>query len=187
MFRALAFSAVLALTMLSLLDAATAQVTHTPQQPYAQLHSRPIKALSDQQIADLRAGRGMGYALLAELNGYPGPSHTLENADALMLSPAQRERTKALFDAMKAEAIPLGEHLIQQEAELERLFAEQAVTPANLVKATGAIGATQGELRAAHLRYHIAMIEVLTPEQVQRYRELRGYGHGQEGHNDHGR
>jgi Spy/CpxP family protein refolding chaperone len=104
-----------------------------------------------------------------------------------MLSPAQRERTKALFDAMKAEAIPLGEHLIQQEAELERLFAEQAVTPANLVKATGAIGVTQGELRAAHLRYHLAMIEVLTPEQIQRYREVRGYGHGQEGHSDHGR
>jgi hypothetical protein len=189
MFRVLAFSAALALTMFGLLDAPTAQVTHTPQQqPYAHLHSRPIKALSDQQIADLRAGRGMGYALPAELNGYPGPSHTLENADALMLSSVQRERTKSLFDAMKAEAIPLGEHLIQQEAELERLFAEQAVTPANLVKATGAIGVTQGELRAAHLRYHLAMIEVLTPEQAQRYREVRGYGgDGQEGHSDHGR
>jgi hypothetical protein len=43
MFRALALSAALALTMLGLLDAPTAQVTHTPQQqPYAHLHSRPI-------------------------------------------------------------------------------------------------------------------------------------------------
>ena len=91
-------------------------------------------------LADLRAGRGMGYALPAELNGYPGPSHTLENADALRLSPAQRERTKALFEAMKAEAVPLGERLIQQEAELERLFAERAVTPASLEAATSAIG-----------------------------------------------
>ena len=27
-------------------------------QPYAGLQSRPVKALSEQQIADLRAGRG---------------------------------------------------------------------------------------------------------------------------------
>ena len=30
------------------------------QQPYAGLQNREIKTLSDQQIADLNAGRGMG-------------------------------------------------------------------------------------------------------------------------------
>ena len=48
------------------------------QSPYAGMQTRAIKALSDQQIADLRAGRGMGMALPAELNGYPGPAHVLE-------------------------------------------------------------------------------------------------------------
>jgi len=47
------------------------------QTPYAGMQMRSIKALSDQQIADLAAGRGMGLALAAELNGYPGPSHVL--------------------------------------------------------------------------------------------------------------
>lgn len=42
--------------------------------PYAGMQSRPIKALSDKQVSDLRAGRGMGLALAAELNGYLGPS-----------------------------------------------------------------------------------------------------------------
>ena len=42
------------------------------QSPYAGMQSRSIKALSAQQIDDLRAGRGMGLALAAELNGYPG-------------------------------------------------------------------------------------------------------------------
>ncbi len=74
-----------------------------------------MKALSEQQIADLKAGRGMGLALPAELNGYPGPSHVLENADALGLSAEQRDRTKNLFDTMKAEAVPVGEQLIEQE------------------------------------------------------------------------
>ena len=41
--------------------------------------------------------------------------------------------------------------------------------------ATAEIGATQGLLRAAHLKYHLATLQALQPEQVQRYAELRGY------------
>jgi hypothetical protein len=42
--------------------------------PYAGLQARQNKSLSEQQVADLEAGRGMGMALAAELNGYPGPA-----------------------------------------------------------------------------------------------------------------
>ena len=144
--------------------------------PYAGLEQRTVKALSEQQIADLRAGRGMGLALPAELNGYPGPSHVLENADALGLSAEQREHTKGLFEAMKAEAVPVGERLIEQEAKLDRLFADREITPANLNAATEEIGMTQVRLRQTHLKFHLAMMDVLSPAQVERYRELRGYG-----------
>ncbi len=85
-------------------------------QPYAGLQERSIKALSAEQIGDLRAGRGMGLALAAELNGYPGPVHVIELADALELKGDQRARINKLLAAMKAEAIPLGERLIVQEA-----------------------------------------------------------------------
>ena len=118
----------------------------------------------------------MGLALPAELNGYPGPSHVLENADALGLSAEQREHTKGLFEAMKAEAVPVGERLIEQEAKLDRLFADREVTPANLNAATEEIGMTQARLRQTHLKFHLAMMDVLSPAQVERYRELRGYG-----------
>ena len=118
----------------------------------------------------------MGLALPAELNGYPGPSHILENADALGLSAEQRDRTKALFEAMKAEAMPVGERLIEQEAKLDRLFADRQITPASLNAATEEIGITQAHLRQTHLKYHLAMMDVLSPVQVERYRELRGYG-----------
>lgn len=168
-------AAVLAFVPLIAFGAALAQTVSAPQ-PYAGMQARPVKALSEQQVADLRAGRGAGLALPAELNGYPGPSHTLENADALSLTPDQRARTKALFEAMKAEAVPLGERLIQQEAELDSLFAMKTVQPASLEAATNVIGTTQGQLRAAHLRYHLAMLDVLTPDQVRRYAEMRGYG-----------
>src|SRR6195256_6891544 len=85
-------------------------------QPYSGMQNRSIKALSEQQVADLKAGRGMGLALAAELNGYPGPSHLLELADQLGLSDAQRVTVRSLFDAMKAETIPIGARLIAQEA-----------------------------------------------------------------------
>jgi len=65
-------------------------------QPYAGLQSRPLKALLDAQIADLRAGRGMTLALAAELNGYPGPLHVIELADALATRNSAAMRTPCL-------------------------------------------------------------------------------------------
>ena len=149
-------------------------------QPYAGLEARPVKALSDGEIADLKAGRGMGLALPAELNGYPGPIHVLELAERLGLTTEQRAAVEALFAAMKAEAVPLGERLIAEETALDRQFADRTVTRATLSEATAAIAGTRARLREAHLKYHLATAEVLRPEQVRRYGELRGYaGRGQ--------
>jgi Spy/CpxP family protein refolding chaperone len=148
------------------------------QTPYAGMQGRSIKALSDQQIADLNAGRGMGLALAAELNGYPGPSHVLELADKLDLTADQRAGVQRLFDAMKDEAMPLGARLIEQETELDRQFASRTVTPESLKASTAAVAATQGTLRETHLKYHLSTGSILTPAQMTRYAELRGYGGG---------
>jgi len=153
--------------------AATAAIAQTP---YAGMQTRPIKALSEQQVADLGAGRGMGLALAAELNGYPGPSHVLELADRLELSAEQRARVQTLFDSMKREALPIGARLLEQEAELDRLFAGHTVTPDSLKASTAAVAVTQGELRETHLKYHLSTAALLTPVQMQRYADLRGYG-----------
>jgi len=157
-------------------------------QPYAGLQSRTVKALSDQQVADLRAGQGMGFALAAELNGYPGPLHVLELAEPLRLSAEQVARTRMLFESMRGEALPLGEQLIRQETELNALFAGRTITPASLDSATRAIGETHAVLRAVHLRYHLAMMDVLSADQVRDYGILRGHAtagphQGPGGHN----
>src|SRR6266436_3691578 len=130
-----ASSAVTLLVLITFASPALAQ----SQQPYAGLEGRPIKALSEQQISDLRAGRGMGLALAAELNGYPGPMHVLELADSLALSDQQRAKMQDLFAAMRAEAIPLGDRLIAQEAELDRQFADKTISPASLADSMAAI------------------------------------------------
>lgn len=155
------------------------------QTPYAGMQGRDIKALSDQQVADLANGRGMGLALAAELNGFPGPSHVLELADKLKLSPDQRAGVKALFDSMKAEALPLGSKLIEQERDLDSKFATRTITPETLTASTASIAATQGALREAHLKYHLSTAAILTHDQIQHYAGLRGYGgHPMRHHHD---
>jgi hypothetical protein len=155
------------------------------QSPYAGMQSRPIKGLSEQQVADLKAGRGMGLALPAELNGYPGPAHVLELADKLELSSDQRARVQSLFDKMKAEAVPLGARLLDEEATLDRRFANHSITPETLKAATAQIGVTQAELRNAHLKYHLQTSQILTHGQMQQYAVLRGYGSSAPMHQHH--
>ena len=149
-------------------------------QPYSGTQSRQIKTLSDQQITDLKAGRGMGLALAAELNGYPGPSHLVELSDQIGLTPAQLSKLNAMFDAMKAETIPIGETLVAQEQRLDQLFAGHAISEQQLEAATKDIGETQARLRNAHLSYHLRSRAILEPSQIRRYAELRGYDGQQE-------
>ena len=166
------YPALMALIALALAPTVCLAQSHSP---FTGFESRAIKALSDQQISELRAGLGTSLALAAELNGYSGPRHTIELARDLDLSDAQRMKVQELFATMTAESISIGEQLIGQEAELDRQFARKTVTPDSLVASTQAIGKTQAALRATHLKYHLSTMDVLTPAQVQRYIELRGY------------
>jgi Spy/CpxP family protein refolding chaperone len=173
------------LSVAALVGSATASLAQTTS-PYAGQEQRTIKALSDREISDLTEGRGLGLAKAAELNGYPGPMHVLEMADALDLSSQQRAKIQELFAAMKAEALPLGERLIAQEADLDKAFANKTITAATLAASTEAIGATHSALRQTHLKYHLSTVEVLTPAQIRRYAELRGYkGDVQHPHSQH--
>jgi hypothetical protein len=153
------------------------------QQPYAGLEARPIKALSEQQVADLKAGRGMGLALAGELNGYPGPIHLLELSDKVGLSDQQRTQITSLFEAMKAEAVPLGEKLLALETDLDAQFKNRTITAESLKGTTATIGEVQAALRNTHLKYHLFTVALLAPAQIKHYEALRGYSAGgQEGH-----
>jgi hypothetical protein len=144
--------------------------------PYAGLQNRPIKALSAQEIGDLRAGRGMGLALAAELNNYPGPRHALDLSDPLGLSSDQKSRISILFDEMAARAQSLGAQILDAEARLDRSFAAGDAVDAALRSMTADIAGLKGELRYVHLRYHLVVRDLLSKEQIARYGALRGYG-----------
>ena len=145
---------------------------------HAGQESRVIKSLSAEEVGSLLAGKGMGFAKAAELNGYPGPAHVLELAKDLDLSGEQRHRTEALFGSMEQHAASLGLALVQAERELDRLFADGSVTADALSAVLTKIGALQFRLRDVHLQAHLEQKRILTPSQTVRYAELRGYASG---------
>ena len=146
--------------------------------PYAGLESREVKALSAEETAGLLSGEGMGMAMAAELNGYPGPLHLLELADDLALSDSQRAAVAAMFSQMRGEASELGRKIVDAETELDSLFADRRANEPDLRKAVADIARLKGELRAAHLKWHLRTVPLLTPAQIARYDALRGYHSG---------
>lgn len=177
MFRSLRLVSLCLLSPLLLPIPLTAQEgARLPASPYTDLLERDIKALAPAEVEALLLGEGMGFALAAELNGYPGPKHVLELADSLALTTGQREGVHAVMEEMGAEARRLGAQLVAAERALDRSFAERTVHLAGLREAVAAIATKRGELRALHLSAHLITIEILTPHQRQLYRQLRGYG-----------
>jgi len=143
--------------------------------PYAGQQARAIKALSDEDIASLQKGEGMGLAKAAELNGYPGPVHVLALAAQLGLTENQHRQVTAIFERMSAAAKPLGAELIAHEQALDQLFAKGEITLDRLTAETAAIGELQGRLRSVHLEAHLETRVLLNPDQIARYQQLRGY------------
>jgi Spy/CpxP family protein refolding chaperone len=139
------------------------------------MQHREIKALSAQQMEGLRGGKGMAMAMPAELNGYPGPLHVLELTSKLGLSAQQVQQTEKLHAQMLQAAKAQGEKVIAAERELDALFAQKKATAESVSSAVAAAASAQGVLRETHLRYHLAMMDVLTPEQIATYNKLRGY------------
>jgi Spy/CpxP family protein refolding chaperone len=144
--------------------------------PYAGDAGNDIKALTAEEQAALRVGKGMGFAKAAELNGYPGPAHILELASELHLSDAQLDATRRLFARMQKAAQADGAALIEAERVLDRLYAKGIATAENVDAQLAQIEALRAHLRGVHLNAHLEQSALLTPDQRSRYRELRGYG-----------
>ena len=174
MIRLARLAAGLALLALAVGPAAAESCPRGPC-PYAGFQGRPIKALSAEQLADLKEGRGMMLSLPAELNGYPGPRHVIELAEPLGLGDGQRQSVAALIPAMTEEAKAVGARIVASEAALDRLFAERRADEVSVGAAAAEVAALWGELRLVHLNYHLRAAALLTPDQIARYDTLRGY------------
>jgi len=158
-------------------------VLFADESPYAGEENRSIKSLSAEEIEALEFGRGMGFAMLAELNHYPGPKHVLELAHDLELTPSQLTTTKALFAEMQRNAISLGNSLLQAEKDLDREFESGTIDAESLNLALANIGSIRTQLRYVHLEAHLRQRPVLTTKQLVKYDNLRGYRDAEQDHN----
>jgi hypothetical protein len=151
--------------------------------PYAGQETREIKTLSDSDITELSNGMGWGLAKAAELNGMPGPVHLLEMKNEIKLSVGQIRDLENLYTKMKNEAIPLGLKFIDLEKELNNRFADNSITDDLLKTLLGNISEVLKKLRYIHLSTHLKTPDILTPEQIEKYNQLRGYTAGDPCHN----
>ena len=76
---------------------------------------------------------------------------------------------------MKNAAQDKGAELIALDRALDRKFREGTVTAVSLERMLGEIGKVQSVLRFVHLKTHLKTPEILTPDQIRRYNQLRGY------------
>lgn len=150
--------------------------SHQPQPSgYAGMQTRGIKALSPEQVADLREGHGMGASLPAELNSFPGPMHVLELAQQLKVTPDQRQALERIAADMKERARGLGAQVVAEEASLDKAFRARTIDARGVEEAAARIASLQGQLRAAHLVAHLQTTQLLSDEQVTAYDNARGY------------
>lgn len=172
-------------TLITLLLVTMTTTVAAAASPYAGWETRSVKALNSRQIDDLRNGRGMSLALSAELNGYPGPKHILELGTELELTALQKRTVAEAFTNMQEEARREGERVLEAEQKLDALFATKTADAASLARQVRQTGEAWSRLRTIHLKYHLDMAGLLTPEQHTRYQQLRGYRASQHQHGNH--
>jgi Spy/CpxP family protein refolding chaperone len=124
--------------------------------------------------AGMKSGEGMGMALYAEMNGYPGPKHVLDLKEQIGLTKDQQKKIGEIAKPMRISAVGKGEEIIEAEQELNKLFGTGKINEKLLRTKLEAIGRMRGDLRFIHLQAHLKMKQILTPNQILEYYNLRG-------------
>jgi hypothetical protein len=142
---------------------------------YVGQENREIKSLSEEDIKELRDGKGWGLAKAAELNGVPGPIHLLEMKNEIKLTKVQTEKIEKLYNEMKEQAILFGKKLIEAERNLNEAFAKREINERILMELLENIAHIRKELRYVHLSAHLKTPPILSLDQINLYNKLRGY------------
>jgi Spy/CpxP family protein refolding chaperone len=122
----------------------------------------------------LLKGLGMGLATVADVNNYPGPKHVITLKAELGLTRDQLRKTEALDKVVSSSAIAKGEEIVLAEEDLYKLFEAGTVSEKALRTQLEKIGKLRSDLRFIHLQAHLRMKQILTPDQIKQYGEIRG-------------
>lgn len=121
----------------------------------------------------LLKGQGMDLAAIADSNNWPGPKHVLALKNELGLTRDQVKKTEALEKVVASAAGAKGEEIVQAEEELAAMFQTGSANEKGVRTKLEQIGKARAELRFIHLQAHLRMKQILTPDQVKQYSELK--------------
>lgn len=121
----------------------------------------------------LLKGQGMDLAAIAESNNWPGPKHVLALKTELGLTREQVKRTEAVEKVVASAAGAKGEEIVQAEEELAAMFQSGSANEKAVRLKVEEIGKARAELRFIHLQAHLRMKQILTPDQIKQYMELK--------------
>ncbi|MBI5464331.1 MAG: hypothetical protein HY966_05190 [Ignavibacteriales bacterium] len=118
-------------------------------------------------------GEGMGQAEYAERNGFPGPKHALKWKDELGISNDQMQKIEALANGVEVSSKFRGEDIVKAEIDLNAMFEAGTATEKNVRVKVQDIARLRGELQFIHLQAHLKMKQILSANQMTRYKELQ--------------
>jgi Spy/CpxP family protein refolding chaperone len=139
---------------------------------------RSIKSLTSEELAAYQQGTGHGMAKAAEQNDHPGPRHVLAKANELQLTDEQKKKIQTIMDKMHADAVAVGNQIIDSEKQLNALFKQGTINQQQLDSLVFEIATLQGKLRTIHLSAHLKTREILSEAQVTKYNQLMNYTRG---------
>lgn len=93
---------------------------------------------------------------------------------ALDLSDAQRQQMRAIFESHQDELKTLGDRMMTARKALDDSITADTVDEAAIRTRAADVGAVEADAAVLRAKMHAAVFAVLTPEQQQKAKELRG-------------
>ncbi len=144
--------------------AALAAAVFTSQTAFGQVPSDHDMLLAGAETGEIRP---------AEANWYPSPTRALELEKELRLTEAQKKTLKEAADEARPRAIELGKRIVGVEGELNDAFRSGMVSEQSIKDDADQIGRLRGKLRAVFLTARLKARRILTPEQLNIYKNLK--------------
>jgi Spy/CpxP family protein refolding chaperone len=114
----------------------------------------------------MRGHRGGGFGGPMGLAGF--------GARELGVTDEQRKQMQGIFEAHKDELKTVGDKVMEARKALREAMASEAADEATIRDVANAVGAAESEAIVAQFRVRKEAFQVLTPEQQQKAKELRG-------------
>jgi Spy/CpxP family protein refolding chaperone len=102
-------------------------------------------------------------------------------AAALGLTDQQKAEIKQMRAEMKEDTAPIRKQLKERRQELHKLWSADRPSAKKIIAKHAEMDPLRAEMRAYRVRLRIAMRDVLTADQLKRWKELKGKRKGRRG------